>query len=111
MARKVSDVLSRVWETLQDDGTRYPKAQLLGYMNDAVLEARSIRPDLFVSKFGQEIPDVVDEGSAFPLPLQFFPAVCFYVAGRAELRDDEFAVDGRAATLLSTFGKKLVTGM
>ena len=111
MARKVSDMLSRVRETLQDlDGTRYPQDQLIGYMNDAVLEARSIRPDLFVGSYAAAIADVTDPTAAFPLPDQFFPAVCFYVCGRAELRDDEFAVDGRAATLLSTFGKKLVAG-
>lgn len=111
MARTVGDMLSRVRETLQDlAGTRYPQPQLLGYMNDAVLEARSIRPDLFVGAYDLEITDVVETTAPFPLPDQFFPAVCFYVAGRAELRDDEFAVDGRAMTLLSTFGKKLIAG-
>lgn len=111
MARLVSHMLDRVREILQDaDGTRYPQAQLLGYMGDAVIEARSIRPDLFIGRFDVPIADVTDPAAAFPLPDQFFPAVCFYVSGRAELRDDEFAVDGRAAMLLSTFGKKLIAG-
>lgn len=111
MARTVADVLSRVQETLQDlAGVRYPQTQLIGYLNDAVLEARSIRPDLFIGVFEVPIEDVVDPAAPFPLPDQFFPAVCFYVSGRAELRDDEFAVDGRAMTLLSSFGKKLIAG-
>lgn len=111
MARLVSHLLGRVREILQDqDGTRYPQTELLGYMGDAVIEARSIRPDLFVGRYATPIVDVTDPAAAFPLPDQFFPAVCFYVAARAELRDDEFAVDGRAAMLLSTLGKKLIAG-
>lgn len=110
MARTVGNMVTRVQEILQDDGTRYPASQLIGYMNDAVIEARSIRPDLFIGVFAAPIADVTDLAAAFPLPDQFFPAVCFYVSGRAELRDDEFAVDGRAMTLLSSFGKKLVAG-
>lgn len=117
MARTVQQMLDRVYETLQDmRRVRYPVAQLIGYLNDAVIEARSIRPDLFVGVYDDAIVDVpvpVALGAPipFPLPDQFFPAVCYYVTGRAEMRDDEFAVDGRAATLLSTFGKKLVTGV
>lgn len=110
MARTVADALLRVREVLQDDaGARYTTPQLLGHLNDAVLEARSIRPDLFVGAYDAPIEDVgVD--SAFPLPDQFFKSVCFYIVGCCELRDDEFAVDGRAATLLSTFGKKMLAG-
>lgn len=111
MARTVNDLLGRVRETLQDqDGVRYPQVQLLGYMNDAVIEARSIRPDLFVGAYGSPIVDVNDPAAPFPLPDQFFPAVCYYVCGRAELRDDEFAIDNRAMTLLSAYGKKLISG-
>lgn len=112
MARKVKDLLSRVRVTLQDtEAVRYLTPELLGYMNDAVLEARSIRPDLFVRDFNGSFNDVTDPEAAFPLPDQFFPAVCHYVCGRAELRDDEFAVDGRAMTLLAAFSKKLVGGI
>jgi hypothetical protein len=111
MARTVANVLSRVRETLQDlAGTRYPEPELIGYVSDAVIEARSIRPDLFIGAFGDALADPTDPAAPFPLPDQFFPAVCFYVCGRAELRDDEFAVDGRAMTLLSAYGKKLLAG-
>lgn len=109
MARTVADVLSRARETLQDTaGVRYPEPQLIGYVSDAVIEARSIRPDLFVGSYDVPLTDVTDTAAPFPLPDQFFPAVCFYVTGRAELRDDEFAVDNRAMTLLSAYRNKLL---
>lgn len=112
MARKVKDVFSRVREVLNDAaGARYTDPQLFGYLNDAVIEARSIRPDIFIGQYAAPIVDVTDPEADFPLPDQFFPAVCFYVSGRAELRDDEFAIDGRAMTLLSAYGKKLVSGV
>lgn len=111
MARTVGDVVTRAQQTLQDEaGTRYPVEQLIGYISDAVIEARSIRPDLFVGAFGAPLEDPTDPAAPFPLPDQFFPAVCYYVCGRAELRDDEFAVDNRAMTLLSAYGKKLLAG-
>lgn len=110
--RKVADVITRVRETLQDPhGIRYTDAEIIGRLNDAVLEARSIRPDLFIHKFRDDINDVTESEQLFPLPSQFFPAVCFYIVGCLEFRDDEFAVDGRAATLLSVFGKKLTVGL
>lgn len=111
MARTLADVETRSREILQDaEAVRYTRAQIFGHLNDAVLEARSIRPDLFVGQYHVPINDVTDPAAPFPLPDQFFKSVVFYIVGCCELRDDEFAVDGRAAQLLSTFGKKLVAG-
>lgn len=110
--RTVGDVLKRVREILQDAaGTRYTTEELIAYLNEAVLEVRSIRPDLFVFKFQTGLPEVLDPAEPFPLPDMCFVAVCYYVAGRAELRDDEFAVDGRAMTLMSALTRKLTQGV
>lgn len=111
MARLCSDVIARVREILQDDlGVRYTDPQIFAHLNDAVQEARSIRPDLFVFKYGVEIAEVADPAEDFPLPQQYFSAVCLYIAGACELRDDEFASDGRASTLLGMLARKLATG-
>jgi hypothetical protein len=111
MSRIVNDVFVGVRDILQDAaGGRYLDADLLRYINDAMLEARSVRPDLFVRRFGQPLVVVTDKGNDFPLPDQFYPAVVFYVAGRAEMRDDEYAVAGRAQALVETYRAKLVGG-
>lgn len=112
MARTVQAVLVRAREILNDDaGDRYTDDQLCSYVVDATVEARTIRPDLFVGQYGTPLPDTLLPADPFPLPDQFFAAVGEYVVACAELRDDEWAVDGRAATLRQTLQKKLTTGM
>jgi uncharacterized protein DUF6682 len=112
MARTVQDVLDRASVILQDVAfARYTSPQLLGFVNDAIIEARSVRPDLFVGLYLTDTPQVTVVTDPIPVSDQFFAAICYYVSGRAELRDDEFAVDGRAMTLMSAFTKKLVGGM
>jgi hypothetical protein len=112
MARTVGDCFNEVYVTLQDTArTRYLLNELQAFMLDAVIEARSIRPDLFIGRLEEDLSlTPVAETDPFPLPSQFFPAVSYYISGRAELRDDEFAADGRAMTLLSAYGKKLLAG-
>jgi len=82
--------------------TRYTESQLLGYARQALVEARRVRPDLFLSNLTGAFPafaatDIV------PLPEEYHVCLTDYVTHRAELRDDEFAVDGRAAGLYQKF--------
>lgn len=114
MARTVGNLLTQAREILNDSaGERYTTAQLVSYLNDAVQEARSLRPDLFIGAYDVPIVDLTasDTAEDFPLTHQFFVAAMYYVTGRAELRDDEFAVDGRAMTLMQALKSKLVQGM
>lgn len=117
--RMVSDLLERVRQVLQDqdqDNYRYPTSDLVGYLNDAVLEARRLRPDLFVGKYMVDLAQVSQDPSTdystipFPLPGQYFVGTYNFVCGFAELRDDEFAVDGRAMTLRTQFTQMLAGG-
>jgi hypothetical protein len=41
------------------------------------------------------------------LPEIFYQSFVYYLAGNAELRDDEFAVDNRAMTLLGAYRRNL----
>lgn len=112
MARTVQDVITRAQQILQDNDIRYPvTTDMLPWVVDAMHHARSVRPDLFVASYGVTIPDAYALADPFPLPDQFFASVAYYIAGNVELRDDEFAVDGRAMTLKESFTKKLVSGM
>ena len=118
MARMVSDLLARVRQVLQDldqDNYRYPTSDMVGYLNDATLECRRLRPDLFLGTYLQPLPMVsetpIDYSTiAMPVPDSCFTACVDYVAGRVELRDDEFAVDGRAMTFVQSFSQKLMGG-
>jgi hypothetical protein len=111
MARLVSDAVTEVATILNDaGGVRYTPADIIRYTNEGVLQARSLRPDLFVGAYAAPVTQVTAVGNTIPLPDQLFTALCYYIAGRCELRDDEFAVDGRAMTLIPTLGKKLIQG-
>ena len=111
MARTVADVIKRVQITLQDKkGTRYPAEQLVGYLIDGLHLARQLRPDMFIGKYNVPIPDAMLLTDNLPVPDHVFGPLANYVAGSAELRDDEFAVDGRAMTLRESFVKNLVQG-
>ena len=117
--RSVADLLRRVREVLQDqdqDNYRYATTSIVAYLNDAVFEARRLRPDLFQYRFEDDVPQV-DENPAtdystvdMPLPDQYFSACVDFCAGRVELRDDEFATDGRAMTFVNSFSQKLMGG-
>jgi hypothetical protein len=82
--------------------TRYTEAQLLGYARQALVEARRIRPDLFLANLTAAFP-VLTATSVVPMPEEYHVCLTDYVVHRAELRDDEFAVDGRSAGLLQKF--------
>lgn len=112
MARTVQAVITRVREVLQDaDGARYTDLELCAHCVDAIQQARSVRPDLFIGQYAAPLPDVLVPADPLPLPDQLFAAVGYYVSGNAELRDDEFAVDGRAATLSKAYTQKLMQGV
>ena len=112
MARTVQQLYNRAREILQDDaGTRYTDAQLQMHLLDALLAVRSTRPDLFINGYETPLPDSLATTDTLPVPDNLFAAIGNYVAGAAELRDDEFAVDGRAMTLASMLSKKLISGI
>ena len=104
----VQNIIDEARVILQDAAkTRYSDTQLVTHCNYALYTANRLRPDLFFSSIGTAQTALV-AGSTFPLPPQFEPVVSNYVASRAELRDDEYSVDGRAAALLAEFKNALL---
>ena len=96
-------------DQIVDDNTvtRYTEAQLLGYARAALVEARRVRPDLFLANLTAPFPAYAATDTV-PIPEEYAVCLVDYVAHRAELRDDEFAVDGRAATLFQKFKSGLM---
>lgn len=108
MPKTVGDILTDARVILNDEaGDRYTDAQLISDFNLAIAQTKMIRPDAFV--FGEQLPEftVNDLNTDFPLAEIFAQSFVYYLAGNAELRDDEFAVDGRAMTLLSVYRRNL----
>ena len=104
---------------------RYSDEDLIQAFNSALLEVRAKRPDAFLS-FGplstpsgpsptmwlrDAIPQFGpgDENQLFPLDQIFYPLCINYIVGKSELREDEFAAEGRAVALLNKFTTGLLT--
>lgn len=92
-------------------GERYTNDDLISDLNSAISMTKMLRPDAFI--LGEVLPEftTADLGlgtpTDFPLPEIFYQSFVYYLAGNAELRDDEFAVDNRAMTLLTAYRRNL----
>lgn len=97
------DVINDVRVVLNDaEGVRYKTPELLSYANDGVQEGFRLRPDF---RFGNYTASAQTyfAGDNVPFPSAYQMLLTHYVCFRAELRDDEYSQDGRAAALLSRF--------
>lgn len=110
MAYTMQQLVDRARIPLNDaDKDRYSDADLLGYAVDALAFVAAKRPDLLVGTAWAPAYSAYTLGSSFPFSDRYFPLVADYVTGRAELVDDEFTTEGRAAMLMANFENKLVT--
>jgi hypothetical protein len=112
MPKTIDDALTDARVILNDTaGDRYTDADLISDLNSAISMTKMLRPDVF--RLGEALPEftVADlaqlPATDFPLPEIFYQSFVYYLAGNAELRDDEFAVDNRAMTLLSAYRRNL----
>lgn len=131
------NVLDEAAVLLQDTGfDRYTETVLIAKLNRGLQELGRLRPDAFWDFFDEETGEIVvpivaatdpDPDSdtavfdayedadaaltdAINWPLQFYPAIVYFVAASAELVEDEFTNDGRAITLMQEF-KRMVMGL
>ena len=96
-------------DVILDDNTvtRYSEPELLEFARAALVDARKLRLDLFLSNMTGAFPTYLATDTV-PIPEEYVIPLVDYVIHRAELRDDEFAVDGRAATLYQKFKNGMV---
>jgi hypothetical protein len=91
--------------------TRYSDEDLIQAFNSALSEVRAKRPDAFLATgLRVGVPQFVmpgDQAEIFPLDQIFYPLCVNYIVGKSELREDEFAAEGRAVAMLNKF----VTGL
>lgn len=134
--RTYQNILTEVSVLLQDTGyDRYTESVLIAKLNRALQELGRIRPDAFWDRFDEETGEIVvpvvsnpdpdpdsdttefdtyedadvDLDDQIDWPLQFYPAIVYFVTASAELVEDEFTNDGRAITLMNEFKRMLTT--
>lgn len=90
---------------------RYDDTSLLAALNLAILEARRLRPDLFLTNKFRVDPPQFDaiSGEDIGVEPQFRLAFEYMTAGHALLRDQEDVQDERATTLLEA-GESILMG-
>lgn len=111
----VADYVNDARVLLQDTVApfRYADADLVTALNTALMEARRLRPDLFVTmtkSFTQAIPSFTTpvDGTAVPMDPMYAPALLYYVVGRVQLRDDEMTQDQRSYTFVQRFNAQML---
>lgn len=120
MAYTYQDIIDDARVLLNDtdsDSYRYTDEQLTNILNRAFNSLLRIRPDAFYGTTANgnnaypTLPrlEVADLSDPFLLNDIFINPLVEYVVGMAEITDDEYTEDSRAATLLGNF-KASLTG-
>lgn len=136
MAKTYQNLVDEARVILQDtdeDGYRLGNDQILAILNRGLQELARLRPDAFWELFvGDDIivPEVVDVDAVpdtepdeadeeedaeialsdnFNIPMQFYSPLVGFIVANAELVDDEFTTDGRAALLMQQFRTQVLT--
>lgn len=109
VAAIISDVRTLLLDQVQP--YRYEDSELLTALNTSLLEARRLRADLFVVRYGNAVPYYgAVTGEAFCVEPQFRLGFVFGTAAQALLRDDEDVQDSRANTFMGHF-REILTGV
>jgi len=107
----VSDYVSLARVLLQDTVNspyRYSDSELVTALSLAFMEAKFLRPDLFLGV--TTIPNfTVNDATAVSWDPMYRVAMVYYMCGHAQMRDDEEVQDTRAAAFLALFKAKLGT--
>lgn len=118
MAKTYETLVSETRVLLQDtdaDQLRYTDAVLLSILNRGLHDLSRLRPDLTYTAYANNslnVPEIVFSGAGagevnwddtFPWEMWFYNRLLEYLVAVAEISDDEYAVDGRAAMMMQLF--------
>jgi len=88
---------------------RYSDTSLIAGLNIALNEGRRLRPDVFLVRYGIEVPQYEQiSGAILPVEAQFRLAFEYGIAGHALMRDQEDIQDQRSTIFLANFENMLV---
>jgi len=117
------NLVTEARKLLQDTDTnlqRYTDEDLIEILNRGLRDLGTMRPDVFYGLFAANslnVPEIVESGAGidqidwtdvFTLEFQFYTPLVGYIVGIAEIFDDEYSVDGRAALLLNQFKNQVI---
>jgi hypothetical protein len=108
----VTDYVAAARILLQDksaEAYRYSDSELVLALSFAMLEARRLRPDLFIGRASAVPSFVANDATPVVLDQQYRVAVIYYIVGHAQLRDEEDTQDQRAAALLGKFQSQMLS--
>lgn len=107
----VADYVAEARVLLQDQVVdyRYADAEILSALNMAFLEARRLRPDMFMLT-----PTVIPSYSTVNATVvaidpQYAMSLLYYIVGMMNLRDQEDSQDQRASALMAKFVAQLLS--
>lgn len=99
MTRTVQEVVTAARDCINDaDLIRYQDSSLIRFTREAVQFLRINRPDLFIGNWST--PDIGALTDTLPTPDELFQGIVHFVSGMAEIKDDEYANNGRASLVL-----------
>ena len=108
----VAELVSRARVLLQDTVApyRYPDTDMLVALNDGLMEARRMRPDLFLYT-PNDVPQYsAVDATEIDFDDQYRNALVYFVTGYIQLRDEEETSEARAGAFISSFTTKLTGG-
>ena len=105
----VADYITEARRLLQDERPpyRYADANLISALNFAVLDARRLRPDLFLGGF-ETLPAYALSSDAVALEPMYRRAFVWAIVGSVGLNDAEPAQDQRATYFMTRFTNTLL---
>lgn len=111
----VADYITESRRLLQDKHVpyRYADIDIVDYLNFALMEARRLRADLFISN-NFDVPffdstGTINTAAKVPMDPQYRVPLTYYIVGRCQLRDDEATTDQRSAAFLQKFLTQMLT--
>lgn len=109
----VGDFVTRARVLLQDEVApyRYETPELIAALNEACMEAKRLRPDLYLRTLNLTMPVFVAEADTVTedkIPSEYRVSFLYYIVGNSQLRDEEDVTDARATVFLNKFTSQLL---
>jgi hypothetical protein len=108
----VSEYIAQARVLVQDTRTpyRYSDADFCFALSAAMLEARKLRPDLFLATLPADPPSytTADTSVAVAMDPMYRMPVLYYTAGYVGIRDAEPSQEARSAAFIALFSQKLL---
>ena len=107
----VGTYVAQAREILQDTASlqRYSTESLKSALGFSLMEARRLRPDLFIDGTVQSVESATADATVVVIDPQYRMALVYYMVGHMMLRDEEESMQQLARAYKAQFGSQLVS--